>query len=81
MAHVFISYSRKDMWVMRLVASYLRQKNFKVWVDKQIESGTPFPPEIQKNIDLSGCVIVILSPESVSSKWVRDEWVYAQKEN
>jgi hypothetical protein len=73
--HVFISYSRTDEAVMHRTATFLRKRGIKVWVDSEkLVPGTPvWEVEIEKAIRGASAVIVLLSPDSKDSEWVRRE--------
>jgi len=70
-----MSYSRKDEEMMREIAKFLRAQGIKVWVDNEkLIPGTPIWEEaIEKGIKSASAIIVILSPDSKSSEWVRRE--------
>jgi len=73
--YVFMSYSRKDEETMRAIAKFLRAQNLKVWVDNEkLIPGTPIWEEaVEKGIKNASAVVVILSPDSKNSEWVRRE--------
>jgi hypothetical protein len=73
--HVFMSYSRKDEAVMQRVATFLRKQDINVWVDNEkLVPGTPiWEVEIEKAIKSASAIIVVLSPDSKNSEWVRRE--------
>ena len=73
--HVFMSYSRRDNIVMRRIVSFLRSQGIKVWVDNEkLIPGTPiWEEEIENAIKNAPAVIVVLSPDSKGSEWVRRE--------
>ncbi len=73
--HVFMSYSRRDDIVMRRIVAFLRKKGIKVWVDNEkLIPGTPiWEEEIEKAIKGASAIVVILSPDSKNSEWVRRE--------
>jgi hypothetical protein len=77
---VFISYSRKDDAVMRRIVGYLRKRGIIVWVDNEkLVPGTPiWEVEIEKAIRRAGAIVVLLSPDSNISPWVRREISYAE---
>jgi hypothetical protein len=79
--HVFMSYSRTDEEVMRRIASFLRNQRIKVWVDnEELEPGTPiWEAEIEKAIIGASATIVIMSPDSKESAWVRREISYSEQ--
>jgi len=70
-----MSYSRKDEEVMREIAKFLRAHGIKVWVDNEkLIPGTPIWEEaIEKGIKNASAIIVVLSPDSKNSEWVRRE--------
>ena len=76
-----MSYSRKDEAVMRRVATYLRNQGVNVWVDNEkLIPGTPiWETEIEKAITGASAVIVILSPDSKKSEWMRREMSFAEQ--
>lgn len=78
---IFISYSRRDEEVMREIAFFLRDQGFKVWVDNEkLIPGTPaWEESIEKAIKDALVVIVILSPDSKNSEWVRREITYSDQ--
>lgn len=73
--NVFMSYSRKDEDVMRLIAKFLRAQGIKVWVDNEkLIPGTPvWEDEVEKAIKGAAAIVVILSPDSKNSEWVKRE--------
>ena len=60
---------------MRRIVSHLRQQGIKVWVDdEELIPGTPvWEREIEAAIGNAFAIIVILSPDSKNSEWVRRE--------
>ena len=73
--HVFMSYSRRDDVVMRRIVMFLRQQGIKVWVDNEkLIPGTPiWEEEIEKAIKNAPAIVVVASPDSKNSEWVRRE--------
>lgn len=78
--HIFISYSRKDEDVMRRIVGFLRNQGFNVWVDneKLVPGTTVWEEEIEKAIRSASAVVVVLSPDSKQSVWVRREISFAE---
>jgi hypothetical protein len=72
---IFISYSRRDSEIMQRIVLYLRDQGFKVWVDNErLVPGTAiWEEEIEKAIKASSTVLIIMSPDSKNSEWVRRE--------
>ena len=79
--HIFISYSRRDDEIMRRVAFFLRDQGFKVWVDneKLVPGTAAWEESIEDAIKNAFVIIVILSPDSKSSEWVRREITYSDQ--
>ena len=73
--YVFMSYSRRDDVVMRRIVAFLREQGIKVWVDNEkLIPGTPvWEKEIEKAVQGASAVVVVLSPDSKDSEWVRRE--------
>lgn len=78
--HIFLSYSRQDTDIMRRVRDTLRAEQLTVWTDEALLVGTPaWEREIEKAIQSGGALIVLLSPSSAQSEWVRREISYAEE--
>lgn len=77
MARLFISYSRRDEAFARLLAEALSGLGIEVWIDiEDIPVGMKWSSAIQGGLDVCDALIVIVSPYSVSSRNVEDEWQY-----
>jgi len=78
MARVFISYSRKDLAFVEGLASDLKVAGLDVWYDLSgLEGGARWSRAIEKAVRGSQYVLVVLSPDSVASKWVEEEFLLA----
>jgi hypothetical protein len=78
--HIFLSYSRKDIWEMRAVYNEVRLAGFRVWMDEQLSPGTPdWKQTLEKKMDAASCVLCICSPAARHSKWVNIEIKLAQQ--
>ncbi|MBI1279845.1 MAG: TIR domain-containing protein [Anaerolineaceae bacterium] len=76
---VFLSYSRRDKTVMRMVRDALLDASYTVWSDESVEPGSPsWKNDVQQAIEGAGCVIAILSPDAKESEWVSEELNYAR---
>ena len=76
---IFMSYARTDSSFVDRLEADLRARNFSTWVDRhKIEGGQVWLDELEQAIDRCQIVLVILSPVSVISKFVRMEYRYAQ---
>jgi adenylate cyclase len=73
MADVFISYARADKArVVPLVAA-IEAMGWSVWWDPEISPGQEFDDQIDAEIDAAKAVLVVWTPTSVVSRWVRGE--------
>ena len=79
--YFFMSYSREDTVKQRRVIKELRERGINIWVD--IENLTPGTPtwerEIERAIRDATGIIVLLSPESNNSEWVRREISFGEQ--
>ncbi|MEW6287613.1 MAG: TIR domain-containing protein [Chloroflexota bacterium] len=78
MEKVFISYSRKDMDFVRKLAGDLETAGYDVWWDiTDLRGGDDWVRNIPEAIKTSLYFIVVLSPNSIESEWVRKEYTQA----
>ncbi|MBX2855295.1 MAG: TIR domain-containing protein [Rhodobacteraceae bacterium] len=77
MADVFISYKREDIDVASALAAMLRAAGYSVWWDSALLAGEEFSGVIDRELKAARAVVVIWSPRSIQSKWVRAEALYA----
>ncbi|MEP7134235.1 MAG: TIR domain-containing protein [Chloroflexota bacterium] len=79
--YFFISYSRADTALQQKIVAGLRERGINAWVD--IENLVPGSPawerEIEKSIRGASGIIVLLSPDSNNSEWVRREISFAEE--
>ena len=79
--YFFISYSSADTALQQKIVAELRERGVNVWVD--IENLVPGSPawerEIEKSIRGASGIIVLLSPDSNNSEWVRREVSFAEE--
>ncbi|MDT4956140.1 MAG: hypothetical protein QOJ02_4278 [Acidobacteriota bacterium] len=77
----FICHSSNDKRFTRRIASDLRSHGFKVWFDEfEMLPGDSLYEKIQNGIRTSSWFIVVLSPNSVKSKWCKRELYNALEE-
>jgi len=73
MADVFVSYSRRDKArVVPLVAA-IEANGLSVWWDPEIIPGQEFDRQIGAELEVAAAVVVVWTPTSVESRWVRGE--------
>lgn len=83
MAHdVFLSYGREDAALMQQVEKTLREAGFTIWTDRGITPGSPsWKAAIEQAILDAHCIVVLFSPDSIESRWVRAELDYADAQS
>jgi hypothetical protein len=77
MSHVFISYSKKNRDSARRLADDIQQHGFDIWIDDRIDYGSSWEREIQDAIRDCAAFVVLMTPESAASDWVRNECALA----
>lgn len=79
--HFFMSYSRDDASLQKRIISELRQRGLNVWVDTEnLIPGSPaWEREIERAIRSAAGIIVLLSPDSNNSEWVRREISFGEQ--
>jgi TolB-like protein/Tfp pilus assembly protein PilF len=70
---VFLSYSREDRAKAEAIVAALENHRLTVWWDGLIEGGHEFADKIERALTSADTVVVLWSPASVHSHWVRDE--------
>jgi TolB-like protein len=81
MADVFISYSRQDRKTAERFAAAFEASGYSVWWDAALLSGETFDEVIEAALREAKAVVVLWSPHSVASRWVRAEAALAQRLN
>ena len=78
---IFLSYARHDRGTARIIADCLAEEGFSVWWDASLHSGETFDEVIERNLRDAKAVVVLWSPASVASRWVRAEATLAVQRN
>ena len=78
---IFISYSREDRDAARHFADCFEEEGFSVWWDAALHSGETFDEVIENELRAARAVVVLWSPRSVASRWVRAEATMADRRN
>lgn len=78
---IFISYCRQERPAARLFAEAFADEGFKVWWDAVLHSGETFDEVIERELRAAKAVVVLWSPRSVTSRWVRAEATQADRLN
>jgi len=78
MNNLFISHSSQDDNYVRDLRAALADQGLQVWIDsRELGGGDPLWPEIQKAIEDASGYAVVISPDSLQSKWVGRELRHA----
>jgi hypothetical protein len=78
---IFLSYARHDRATARIFAESLADEGFHVWWDASLHSGETFDEVIEQRLRDAKAVVVLWSPRSVASRWVRAEATQADRRN
>jgi adenylate cyclase len=73
MADVFVSYARNDKARVAPLVAAIEAKGWSVWWDPEIAPGQQFDDQIEAEIAAAAAVLVVWTPASVVSRWVRGE--------
>ncbi len=75
MPRVFLSHSSRDKKLVARLAEDLTAEGIDVWLDAgEILAGDSIAQEIQKGLEASDFIVLVLSRASVRSGWVDKEW-------
>ena len=75
---LFISYARKDVEFAQRLNTDLQRHGVTTWIDELgIRGGEDWPNRIATAIEGCEAMLVILSPDSMASRWVRRELAFA----
>ena len=73
MADVFVSYARTDKALVVPLVAAIEAQGWSVWWDPAIAPGQEFDGRIDAELDAAAAVLVVWTPTSVASRWVRGE--------
>lgn len=74
MAHLFLSHSSADDGFVRELRAALADLGQEVWIDsRQLRGGDQLESEIQAAIEAAAGLAVLVSPDSLQSRWVGKE--------
>ncbi|HVR91977.1 MAG TPA: AAA family ATPase [Novosphingobium sp.] len=79
MPDIFLSYNREDQAQARRFAHALIAEGFDVWWDVALKAGEAYDEVTESALNQSPAVVVLWSPRSVQSRWVRAEATVAQR--
>ena len=73
MADVFVSYARTDKERVAPLVAAIEAKGWSVWWDPAIDPGQEFDRQIAAELKAAAAILVVWTPASVESRWVRGE--------
>lgn len=76
---IFISYNREDQVAARRFAEAFSAEGLDVWWDATLQSGDAYDQVTEKALNEAKAVVVLWSPRSVGSRWVRAEATVADR--
>jgi hypothetical protein len=72
---IFLSYSRREVGFVDQLTDQLQKAGFQVWLDyRSLMPGSPWKTQIEKGLDESEVILLVVSKESMASKYVEFEW-------
>ena len=72
-ADIFVSYSRTDKARVAPLVAALEAQGWSVWWDPEITPGDEFDALIGAELETARAVVVVWTPSSVDSRWVKGE--------
>ncbi|MEO1290286.1 MAG: toll/interleukin-1 receptor domain-containing protein, partial [Chloroflexota bacterium] len=75
-----ISYARKDGDYVYQLARQLRRVGLDIWIDQDIDPGNNWDNTIEQALKDCSKMLLIVSPDSMRSDNVQDEWSYFLEE-
>ena len=70
---IFLSYNREDAAIAKLYADAFAAAGLEVWWDLTLQSGEAYDEVTEAALRGAKAVVVLWSPRSVASRWVRAE--------
>src|SRR6185503_9718341 len=79
MPDIFLSYNREDQATARRFAEAFAAEGLDVWWDATLRSGEAYDEVTETALKTAKAVVVLWSPRSVVSRWVRAEATLADR--
>jgi len=76
---IFLSYNREDADVAKMFADAFANEGMEVWWDVTLRSGETYDEVTEAALRGAKAVVVLWSPRSVASHWVRAEATIAHR--
>ena len=77
---VFVSYARPDQDYVTALVGHLDDVGVPVWIDANTHYGDTWPAVIRDRVDRCAALVVVVTPRSEQSEWVRREIIRAQQQ-
>jgi hypothetical protein len=75
---LFVSYVNRDARFAHRLANDLRERGYDIWIaPDSIQPGEKWVSAIDRGLGECGVFLIVMTPESVRSSWVRSETEYA----
>ncbi len=72
---VFLSHKSEDHTWVKTLKEALERRGVTVWLDQdEIRPGDRFVWALEQGLEASGAVVLVITPESLKSDWVADEY-------
>jgi hypothetical protein len=81
MAFVFLSYARPDREIAKKLAEDLPERGVDVWSDIELNVGSSWVEQIGTKLDEAAAVLVLITPHSLQSRYVFEEWSAALRQS
>ncbi|ESA32550.1 wd40 repeat-containing protein [Leptolyngbya sp. Heron Island J] len=80
MTQIFISYSEEDMEIQEKIRKRLMREGFTAWINTvDIPTAEDFQVAINRGIEKADNIVLLLSPNSLASKYCQQELAYARR--
>jgi hypothetical protein len=79
MADIFLSYKSEDRDQTGVIAAALQAEGFTVWWDPVLRTGETYDETIERELRAAHVIVVLWTPRSVVSRWVRAEATIADR--
>jgi len=79
MPDIFLSYNREDQTTARRFAEAFQAAGFDVWWDTTLRAGEAYDEVTEAALNEARAVVVLWSPRSAASRWVRAEATQADR--
>ncbi|MGE8467859.1 MAG: TIR domain-containing protein, partial [Pseudomonas putida] len=72
---IFVSYSHQDKLIVDVIVDRLKLAGHEIWIDHlKLRPGDNISRKVEEGIGSSDAVLVVVSANSLSSKWVQQEF-------